>query len=101
MDKKGSELSEIGWKARKEILIVFYMLDPNYLGNTALKGSAKKAIYLEEGDEHYIDNNLEGKEIGMPTFMIVTPVGGPLWEIGTNSTVTEVIKEEEEHFDKR
>jgi hypothetical protein len=33
--------------------------------------------------------------------MIVTPLGGPLWEVGTNSTVTEVIKEEEEHFDKR
>jgi len=97
-DKKGPELSEIGWKARKEILIVFYMLDPNYLGNTALKDRAKKAIYLEAGDEHYIDNKLDGKEIGMPTLMIVTPIGGPLWEVGTNSTVTEVIKEEEENF---
>jgi hypothetical protein len=98
-DKKGSDLSEIGWKARKEILIVFYLLDPNYLGNTGLKGRSKGAIYLEEGDEHYIDNNRDGKRVGMPTFMIVTPEGGPMWEVGANSTVTEVIKEEEEHID--
>ena len=80
------ELTKIGWETRKEILFIFYKMDPNYITKTKLIDHTGKLI-LEPTDERYIDI---GNETFF-TFVAVTPVNGPMWNCSDNSSIVDPI----------
>lgn len=84
-------------EAGDSILILFYLLEPNYVRNRIFdpkdtdedhpfgKWKAQQ-VYLEEGDSFYVDVP-KGKEDDYPVlvFAAFTPLGGPKYALGVNS----------------
>lgn len=92
-----NEAPERNRRPGDDILVVLYKLDPNYVGRRvfggeggSLKPSTRKSVEvrLEPGDPYYV--NPEGKpleEHAVITFAAWTPLGGPMYEVKTNSLI--------------
>ena len=79
----------------EDILIVFYRLHPNYLRNRLFDSDdtdaenphgkwRTQAVYLQEGDRHYLDFEEGDRDGRITLFAAMTPSGGPQYGIGTN-----------------
>ena len=79
------------------ILILFYLLEPNYVRNRIFDSSdtdkdhplgkwKTQQVYLKEGDRFYVKIP-DGKEGDYPVlvFAAFTPLGGPKYALGVNS----------------